>query len=132
MVLAVTYPWASASSYLSSQSVADSRCNPHATPRNHNRDNDRTQFFTATKWMLQLARAYVIPVIHTTATQLVRTPSTTMSTTPPTDADLTHNKGPKILTKRVTVTRLEPYVDSSRGGTSGRSPAQNPFTLSHS
>ena len=31
MVLAVTYPWASASSYLSSQSVADSRCNPHAT-----------------------------------------------------------------------------------------------------
>ena len=28
MVLAVTYPWASASSYLSSQSVADSRCNP--------------------------------------------------------------------------------------------------------
>ena len=33
MVLAVTYPWAPASSYLSSQSVADSRCNPHATPR---------------------------------------------------------------------------------------------------
>ena len=32
-MLAVTYPWASASSYLSSQSVADSRCNPHATPR---------------------------------------------------------------------------------------------------
>ena len=31
VVLAVTYPWASASSYLSSQSVADSRCNPHAT-----------------------------------------------------------------------------------------------------
>ena len=28
MVLAVTYPWAPASSYLSSQSVADSRCNP--------------------------------------------------------------------------------------------------------
>ena len=26
VVLAVTYPWASASSYLSSQSVADSRC----------------------------------------------------------------------------------------------------------
>ena len=38
----------------------------------HNHDNDRTQFFTATKWMHQLARAYVIPVIHTTATQLVR------------------------------------------------------------
>ena len=33
MVLAVTYPWAPASSYLSSQSVADSRCDPHATPR---------------------------------------------------------------------------------------------------
>ena len=33
MVLAVTYPWAPASSYLSSQSVADFRCNPHATPR---------------------------------------------------------------------------------------------------
>ena len=33
VVLAVTYPWAPASSYLSSQSVADSRCNPHATPR---------------------------------------------------------------------------------------------------
>ena len=32
-MLAVTYPWASASSYLSSQSVADSRCNPHATQR---------------------------------------------------------------------------------------------------
>ena len=33
MVLAVAHPWASVSSYLSSQSVADSRCNPHATPR---------------------------------------------------------------------------------------------------
>ena len=33
VVLAVAHPWASASSYLSSQSVADSRCNPHATPR---------------------------------------------------------------------------------------------------
>ena len=32
MVLAVADPWASASSYLSSASVADSRCNPHATP----------------------------------------------------------------------------------------------------
>ena len=29
-MLAVTYPWAPASSYLSSQSVADSRCNPHS------------------------------------------------------------------------------------------------------
>ena len=33
MVLAVAPPWVSASSYLSSQSLADSRCNPHATPR---------------------------------------------------------------------------------------------------
>ena len=32
-MLAIAHPWASASSYLSSQSVADSRCNPHATPR---------------------------------------------------------------------------------------------------
>ena len=31
--LAVAHPWASASSYLSSQSLADSRCNLHATPR---------------------------------------------------------------------------------------------------
>ena len=130
----------------------------------HNRDNDRTQFFTATKWMHQLARAYVIPVIHTIATQLVRTPSTTMSTTPPResfstfslsrafgsladtrhcaigshtpsttmsttppmDSDLTHIEGPERLTKRVTVARLEPYVDSSRGGTSGQSPARLP------
>ena len=30
------------------------------------------------------------------------------------------------MTKRVTVTRLEPYVDSSRGGTSGQSPARLP------
>ena len=33
MVLAVTYPWAPASSYLSSQSVADSRCHLYAAPR---------------------------------------------------------------------------------------------------
>ena len=125
----------------------------------HNRDNDRTQFFTATKWMHQLARAYVIPVIHTIATQLVRTPSTTppreffstfslsrafgsladtrhcaigshtpsttMSTTPPI-SDLTHIEGPERLTKRVTVARLEPYGDSSRGGPSGQSPARLP------
>merc|ERR1711935_471332 len=31
--LAVAHPWASASSYLSSQSLADSRCNLHATSR---------------------------------------------------------------------------------------------------
>ena len=41
VVLAVTYPWASASSYLSSQSVADSRCNPHATPRSSDDCNTR-------------------------------------------------------------------------------------------
>ena len=33
VVLAVARPWASASSYLSSQSLADSRCNLHATSR---------------------------------------------------------------------------------------------------
>ena len=33
VVLAVTYPWAPASSYLSSQSVADSRCHLYAAPR---------------------------------------------------------------------------------------------------
>ena len=32
-MLAVAHPWASASSYLSSQSLADSRCNLHATSR---------------------------------------------------------------------------------------------------
>ena len=30
-MLAVAHPWASASFYLSSQSLADSRCNLHAT-----------------------------------------------------------------------------------------------------
>ena len=46
MVLAVTYPWASASSYLSSQSVADSRCNPHATPRSsYSRRSPSCRFF---------------------------------------------------------------------------------------
>eukprot|EP00312_Isochrysidales_sp_CCMP1244_P007598 CAMPEP_0196671248 /NCGR_PEP_ID=MMETSP1090-20130531/1692_1 /TAXON_ID=37098 /ORGANISM="Isochrysis sp, Strain CCMP1244" /LENGTH=40 /DNA_ID= /DNA_START= /DNA_END= /DNA_ORIENTATION= len=40
-----------------------------------------------------------------------------MSTTPPMDSDLTPIEGPERLTKRVTVARLEPYVDSSRGGT---------------
>ena len=33
VVLAVAHPWASASSYLSSQSVADSRCHLYAAPR---------------------------------------------------------------------------------------------------
>ena len=46
MVLAVTYPWSSASSYLSSQSVADSRCNPHATPRfSYSRRSPSCRFF---------------------------------------------------------------------------------------
>jgi len=46
VVLAVTYPWASASSYLSSQSVADSRCNPHATPRSsYSRRSPSCRFF---------------------------------------------------------------------------------------
>ena len=46
VVLAVTYPWAPASSYLSSQSVADSRCNPHATPRSsYSRRSPSRRFF---------------------------------------------------------------------------------------
>ncbi len=46
MVLAVAHPWASASSYLSSQSVADSRCNPHATPRSsYSRRSRSCRFF---------------------------------------------------------------------------------------
>ena len=46
MVLAVAHPWASASSYLSSQSVADSRCNPHATPRSsYSRRSPSCRFF---------------------------------------------------------------------------------------
>ena len=48
LVLAVTYPWAPASSYLSSQSVADSRCNPHATPRSsYSRRSPSRRFFLA-------------------------------------------------------------------------------------
>ena len=43
--------------------------------------------------MHQLARAYVIPVIHTTATQLVRMPSTTMSTNPTRDFSLSRAFG---------------------------------------
>ena len=46
MVLAVAHPWASASFYLSSQSVADSRCNPHATPRSsYSRRSPSCRFF---------------------------------------------------------------------------------------
>ena len=46
MVLAVAHPWASASSYLSSQSLADSRCNPHATPRSsYSRRSPSCRFF---------------------------------------------------------------------------------------
>ena len=41
-----------------------------------------------------------------------------------------HQRSEEIDKARVTVTRLEPYVDSSRGGTSGRSPTQTPFTHS--
>ena len=46
MVLAVTHPWASASSYLSSQSLANSRSNLHATPRSsHSRYSPSCRFF---------------------------------------------------------------------------------------
>ena len=55
MVLAVTYPWASASSYLSSQSVADSRCNPHATPRSsYSRRSPSCRFFLCRSALLCL------------------------------------------------------------------------------
>ena len=55
MVLAVTYPWAPASSYLSSQSVADSRCNPHATPRSsYSRRSPSRRFFLCRSALLCL------------------------------------------------------------------------------
>ena len=45
MVLAVAHPWASASSYLSSQPLADSRRNLHATSRSsQSRRSLRTAF----------------------------------------------------------------------------------------
>ena len=54
-MLAVTYPWASASSYLSSQSVADSRCNPHATPRSsYSRRSRSCRFFLCRSALLCL------------------------------------------------------------------------------
>ena len=46
-MLAVTYPWASASSYLSSQSVADSRCNPR---RGKERKKERKQTTQGRDW----------------------------------------------------------------------------------
>ena len=60
MVLAVTYPWASASSYLSSQSVADSRCNPHATPRSsyYSRRSPSCRFFLCRAALLCLVKRY--------------------------------------------------------------------------
>ena len=55
MVLAVTYPWAPASSYLSSQSVTDSRCNPHATPRSsYSRRSPSRRFFLCRSALLCL------------------------------------------------------------------------------
>ena len=69
-MLAIVHPWASASSYLSSQSVADSRCNPHATPRSsYPRRSPSCRFFLcraadtllfssrATRWRQGLLRA---------------------------------------------------------------------------
>ena len=45
VVLAVAHPWASASFYLSSQSLADSRCNLHATSRSsHSRRSPSCRF----------------------------------------------------------------------------------------
>ena len=57
------------------------------------------------------------------------TPSTTMSTTPPMDSDLTHIKGPKRLTKRVTVAR-QSRTSTRRGG--GRWAKAPPRLPSHS
>ena len=96
---------------------------PNTTIFFHNRDNDRTQFFTTTKWMHQLARAYVIPVIHTIATQLVRTPSTTMSTAPPREFFLDFLSLPRLrLARRHTPLRyrfahaVDHNVDDSADG----------------
>ena len=45
-MLAIAHPWASASSYLSSQSLSDSRCNLHATPRSsHSCSSPSCRFF---------------------------------------------------------------------------------------
>ena len=57
MVLAVAHPWMSASSYLSSQSVADSRCNPHATPRSsYSRRSPSCRFFLCRSALLYLPK----------------------------------------------------------------------------
>ena len=55
VVLAVAHPWASASSYLSSQSLSDSRCNLHATPRSsHSRYSPSRRFFLCRSALLCL------------------------------------------------------------------------------
>ena len=58
-MLAVAHPWASASSYLSSQSVADSRCNPHATPRSsYSRRSLSCRFFLCRAALLCLVQSF--------------------------------------------------------------------------
>ena len=53
--LAGTHPWASASSYLPSQSLADSRCNLHATSRSsHSRRSLSCRFFLCRVALLRL------------------------------------------------------------------------------
>ena len=55
VVLAVAHPWASASSYLSSQSLADSRCNLHATSRSsHSRRSPSCRFILCRVALLYL------------------------------------------------------------------------------
>ena len=60
MVLAVTYPWAPASSYLSSQSVADSRCHLYAAPRSsYPRRSRSCRFFLCRPPLLDF-RAFLV------------------------------------------------------------------------
>ena len=55
VVLAAAHPWASASSYLSSQSLSDSRCNLHATPRSsHSCSSPSCRFFLCRSALLSL------------------------------------------------------------------------------
>ena len=59
VVLAVAHPWASASSYLSSQSVADSRCHLYAAPRSsYPRRSRSCRFFLCRAALLCLRVAY--------------------------------------------------------------------------
>ena len=61
--LAVAHPWASASSYLSSQSLSDSRCNLHATSRSsHSRRSPSCRFILCRVTLLCLVLWPVPPL----------------------------------------------------------------------